>query len=84
MRSPLVSPEGRLSLLQELKRRGFYVRMHAYEYLVGDEREFLYIILLEPHEGKATIIRLRRRAMNRIVEAIKNVDPGIRIVVEVH
>ncbi len=82
LRSPLLSPEGRLSLLQELRRRGFYVRMHAYEYLVGDEREFLCIILLEPHQGEATVVRLRRRAVNRIVEAIKSVDPGIHIVVE--
>ena len=82
LRSPLASPEGRLSLLQELRRRGFYVRMHAYEYLVGDEREFLCIILLEPQTGGATVLQLRRRAANRITEAIKSVDPGIRIIIE--
>ncbi|MDK2463875.1 MAG: hypothetical protein QI223_03750 [Candidatus Korarchaeota archaeon] len=80
--SPLIMPGERLRLLRELRERGFYVRMHAYEYLVGDNRGFLSIILLEPREGEATILRLRRMAVNQIVEAITSVDPGIRIVVE--
>ncbi len=80
--SPLIMPGERLRLLRELRERGFYVRMHAYEYLVGDDRGFLSIILLEPHKGEATILRLRRKAVNQIVEAVTSVDPGIRIVVE--
>ena len=82
--SPLIMPGERLRLLRELRERGFYVRMHAYEYLVGDDRGFLSIIFLEPLERRATILRLRRNAeaVDRIVRAITGVDPGIRIVVE--
>lgn len=76
-----MSPEGRLSLLQELRRRGFYVRMHAYEYLVADRTGFLAILLLEPSAGSATVVDLRgsKGEISAIVDSVLAVDPQISI-----
>lgn len=46
-------------LTRELRRRGLYVRRHAYEILVGDGEEFLCILLLEPVRRSLTLIVLR-------------------------
>ncbi len=81
-KSPLVSPEGRLALLQEFRRRGLYVRMHAYEYLIADEGGFVAILLLEPSEGRATLLDLRGTELTSVLEAISAIDPGLRVQVE--
>ncbi len=78
----LRSPEGRLRLLLELRKRGFRVRMHAYEYLVADESGFAAIILLEPWAGRAELLELKEGAADEVAGAVTSVDPSIRVVVD--
>lgn len=70
----------RLRLLYRLKKEGFYVRMHAYEYLVGDEEGFLALIFLEPWTSRCFILPLRySEKINAILKLIEKLDPSIKI-----
>ena len=74
----------RLALLEALRGRGFYVRMHAYEYLIGDGAKLVALLLLEPWVSKGELIRLRgasEAVVKEIVSSVKEVDPGLRLVV---
>ena len=73
----------RLKLLYRLKREGFYVRMHAYEYLVGDNKGFLALIFLEPWANRCLILPLRcDKKMTMILKLIKKLDPAIKVEIE--
>ena len=78
--SPYMSYEKRLELLEKLRERGAYVRMHAYEYLIGDGRSFYAILLLEPWNARALIKVLKRGGLIEEIErAVLKIDPGLRI-----
>ncbi len=82
LKSPLSLYEKRLELLWELKKRGFYVRMHAYEYLIGDGDKFKALIFLEPELERAILKILDDSVVETrkaIEEVLFNIDPGIRV-----
>ena len=70
----------RLRLLYRLKKEGFYVRMHAYEYLAGDEEGFLALIFLEPWVGRCFILPLRHsEKIAEILKLIEKLDTSIKV-----
>jgi len=73
--------EGRLRLLFRLREAGFLVRMHAYEYIVGDGRRLVAILLLEPWARRADILDLRgsREGVARIANIVREVDPSMEV-----
>jgi len=74
--------EKRLELLYKLKDNGFYVRMHAYEYIVGTGDRIVTIILLEPNRNVVEVLRLERasdRDIERVITTIKSLDPNVRV-----
>lgn len=75
-----MSYDKRLELLEKLKRRGAYVRMHAYEYLIGNGSSFYAILLLEPWNGRAILKVLKRGGLLEEIErAVLEIDPELRI-----
>ena len=82
MKSPFSLYAKRLELLWRLKKHGFYVRMHAYEYLIGDGDKFQALILLEPELKRAILKILNNSAgnvKNIIEEILLDIDPRIRV-----
>lgn len=74
----------RLELLYKLRRKGFYVRMHAYEYLLGFEGRIIGVLLLEPRRNEATLwlspkVINSERIYNLINEALMSIDPTIKV-----
>jgi len=70
--------QGRLRLLYLLKDSGFYVRMHAYEYVIGDGKRFIAIVLLEPSRRSATVIRLGEN-VEQVINVLRKVDPELSV-----
>jgi len=84
-KSRFVTLENRLKLLYRLKEDNFYVRMHAYEYIVGTGDRIVAIIFLEPSRNLAEVLQLERASkcdIERVVTAIKDLDPTIRVIVK--
>ena len=82
MHSKFALQENRLRLLRQLKKHGYFVRMHAYEYIVGDGEKFIAIILLEPYFNRAAILWLSRqntRDKNKVLEIRRKIDENIKI-----
>jgi len=82
LKSSLSLYEKRLKLLWELKKRGFYVRMHAYEYLIGDGDRFKVLLFLEPELERAILKILDNsvaRTRKTIEEVLFSIDPRIRV-----
>lgn len=74
--------EKRLKLLYKLKDSEFYVRMHAYEYLVGTKNRMIAIILLEPNKNIVEILQLERANdsdIKEIIAIIKSLDPSVKV-----
>lgn len=70
-RSLFIFPENRLRLASLLRRNGFRVRMHGYEYLVAYDNAFLCLILLQPLENTVLIREFKWiEGSSRIVEKI--------------
>jgi len=78
----LVLRKKRWELMELLKKEGFYVRLHAYEYLLGYNHRLKGLLLLEPFEGKA-LLKIFEKRNNEIVEKIKkcvySIDKKIRL-----
>jgi len=78
------SQTGRLKLLNLLKREGYDVRMHAYEYFVRG-RYFIAFIQLMPSRNMAVITGFKwneeefKVNVGKIVELIKHIDPTITV-----
>ncbi|MCD6563043.1 MAG: hypothetical protein J7K23_03875 [Thermoproteales archaeon] len=75
--------ERRINLHRCLKENGFYVRMHAYEYIVGDYKRFKAIIFIEPYYSRVFIKILDEKdqeAIKTIIQCIRVEDPGIEII----
>ncbi|MEM3712997.1 MAG: hypothetical protein QXR97_05630 [Thermoproteota archaeon] len=85
-KSPFMFPENRLKLAWLIRREGFYVRMHGYEYLVSHGGRFLCLILLQPMDRTVMIkvfkwIKDSHRQVERIVGLIKSLDNVSTLVV---
>jgi len=74
----LRSYRNRLALMMRLKEKGFYVRMHAYEYIVARGGSFRAIILLEPWRGKVYIVKLGS-GVKEIVDIVREFDPSLDV-----
>ena len=70
----------RLLLLERLREEGLLVRMHAYEYVVGDGRNLVAIVILEPSKKMAEIVRLGDGA-ERIRLILEQLDPHVKVIV---
>ena len=66
-------------LLRMLREEGYYVRMHAYEYLLADDEGFFAIILLEPSAGRVVLALLRESNVERVVGVLKKLDPKLNL-----
>mgnify|MGYP007013808946 CR=1 FL=1 len=75
----LASPEGRMRLLEALRREGLEARMHAYEYIVWDEEGFCAIVMVEPSAGRVDVLELSPRSSARVLRAILSVDPEVEV-----
>uniref|UniRef100_A0A7C3SL05 Uncharacterized protein n=1 Tax=Thermofilum pendens TaxID=2269 RepID=A0A7C3SL05_THEPE len=51
----MLSVSGRLRLVEELRRRGLYVRWHAFEFLLAHKGRIAGVLLLEPSRGGCTL-----------------------------
>jgi len=83
-RSLFIFPETRLRLAYLLRRNGFHVRMHGYEYLVSYGNRFLCLILLQPFEA-TVLIRVFKwlegssMLVERIAGLVKTLDETSRV-----
>ncbi|GEM_PF-4099809 len=50
-----LSVRARLRLVEELRRRGVYVRWHAFEFLLAYRGRIAGVLLLEPSRGGCTL-----------------------------
>lgn len=73
--------ENRIYLASKIRELGLYVRLHAYEYIIGDYSKFIAIIMLEPFMRKAVIrvIHHEEELLNSIVSLILNMDPSVKV-----
>jgi len=81
-KSKFIMFSNRLKLLYKLKEKNFYVRMHAYEYIVGTGDKMVAIILLEPNKNSVDILKLKRSKgweIKEIISTIKSLDPCVKI-----
>ena len=71
----------RLELLRKIKKEGYYVRMHAYEYLIGDNKRFLCILFIEPILNRVEIFVVNKefQHIKRIKKIIREVCPTVMI-----
>lgn len=70
----------RFLLLERLREEGYLVRMHAYEYVVGDGRSLVAIVILEPSKKMAEIVRLGDGA-ERIGLILEQLDPQVKVII---
>jgi hypothetical protein len=67
----------RVRLAWMLRERGVYVRLHAYEYLLGFGGRILGVLLLEPSRGVASLyLSERSEASDRLVGIVDEVLGG--------
>ncbi|AKG38356.1 hypothetical protein MA03_02435 [Infirmifilum uzonense] len=85
MSSKLAIAVNRLRLAHELRRRGVYVRMHAYEYLLGYKGRIAGVLLLEPTRNRASLYLVSgatQTDLEMIVEeALRQIEPGVQLAV---
>jgi len=72
----------RIELLSYLKEKGFYVRMHAYEYLVGYGGKLLGIIFLDTINCRVEVFAVpgvEERMLRRLVEMLSSKYPDVGV-----
>ncbi len=77
----------RYAVLYSLRKAGYYVHMHAYEYVIGDYRRLIAVLLLEPLSCKAEIYPVPgspREKLESLIKVLNRVMPGIKVVVHAH
>jgi len=78
----LVLRKKRWELMELLRKEGFYVRLHAYEYLLGYDNQLKGLLLLEPFEGNA-FLKIFEKKDDEVIEKIKKcvyfIDKKIRL-----
>ncbi|RLF16423.1 MAG: hypothetical protein DRJ97_00830 [Thermoprotei archaeon] len=69
------------ALSRELRRAGFYVRRHSYEYLVakGDGEGFAYVILMEPKLEKLHLICMDDKDLVIVLSVLKTLYPDFKV-----
>lgn len=76
----------RIALVQELRRRGFYVRWHAYEFLLY-KNGLAGVLLLEPSRARAELLcrsdAPAEAVAREVREALGSVAPDIELIVRV-
>jgi len=81
----LASLSARITLVQELRRRGFYVRWHAYEFILY-KRGPVGVLLLEPSKARAELICQVgevEEVAREVGEALRTVAPAVQLHVRV-
>ena len=72
--------------MQELRRRGFYVRWHAYEFILY-KRGPIGVLLLEPSKARAELICQIGTPVEEVAwevgEALRTVAPAVQLHVRV-
>lgn len=66
----LVLRERRLKLMELLRKEGFYVRLHAYEYLLGYNHQLKGLLLLEPFNGNI-FLKIFGEKESKIIDKVK-------------
>jgi hypothetical protein len=84
--SRFIFPENKLRLAYLLRRNGFRVRMHGYEYLVAYGNAFLCSILLQPLENTVLIREFKwiegsGMMVERIAGLIRTLDAESRVLI---
>ncbi len=72
----------RLGFLQFLRERGYYVHMHAYEYVVGYGGRLTAVILLEPLRCRVEVYGVPGIDGGRLrvlAETIAEYFPGVEV-----
>lgn len=88
MLKPFETQGGRLRLLNLLKRSGYKVRMHAYEYFIRNRYFFAFIHLM-PSSSLVVIrgfrwnLREFEDNVERLKTIIRRIDPEVKIEVQV-
>ncbi|MEZ0346342.1 MAG: hypothetical protein ABWK01_07315 [Infirmifilum sp.] len=81
MHSPLELQSARQLLLYLLRSSGFYVHMHAYEFLLGYDGRLIGVLLLEPSRRKATLYAneglTSQEAIKKLKGVLRQVDPAL-------
>mgnify|MGYP000417190371 CR=1 FL=1 len=76
----------RIELARKLRERGFYVRWHAYEFLLGYRGRLIGTLFLEPSKGRATLYCKRGAPLAEIEralrEALSEVAGGVKLEVK--
>ncbi|RLF18467.1 MAG: hypothetical protein DRZ82_08180 [Thermoprotei archaeon] len=67
-----------------LRGHGFYVRMHAYEYVLGINNRIFGVLVLEPWRGKAQLYIHKgsltsEDCINTLLNVLKSIDSKIKI-----
>jgi len=79
----LSSVAARIELARKLRERGFYVRWHAYEFLLGYRGQLVGTLLLEPSRGRATLYCTKGAPLAEIEralrEAVGEVAGGVKL-----
>ncbi|RLE87325.1 MAG: hypothetical protein DRJ96_00045 [Thermoprotei archaeon] len=74
---PVLDLRTRLKIAWHLREHGFSVRMHSFEYLVGDGKRFVAIILVDP-SGRAEVIKLSPEAQ-LVAELVRTAAPKAEV-----
>lgn len=61
----------RIELARKLRERGFYVRWHAYEFLLGYRGRLVGTLFLEPSRRRATLYCKRGAPLAEIEQALR-------------
>jgi len=87
--SSLIHPRKRFELLRRIRKAGYGVRMHAYEYYIW-KRGFVSVIFLQPYLGKAYIYNIRsnreesEKAAREIFHILRAIDKHLQIEIIQH
>ncbi len=85
--NPLEKRDEREKLAYILREKGFYVRLHAYEYLVMFRNKILCSIYVHPAANLCIInynkvtAKGNRNKLSDIIDAIKKLAPNIKVIV---
>ncbi len=71
----------RLKLLFSLRERGYYVRMHAYEYIIGNGEELIAILIVDPIKEKIEVLRIPtfKGSLEGLIRTIRETYRGIQV-----
>jgi hypothetical protein len=61
----------RIELARKLRDKGFYIRWHAYEFLLGYRGRLVGTLFLEPSKGRATLYCRRGAPLTEIERALR-------------